>query len=380
MGGGGNSEKADRRRFFAAFTLVELLVVIAIIGVLIALLLPAVQAAREAARRMQCTNHLKQMGLAVHGFHDAINGLPPAMVTTPTGDGLSGVTFWGVILPYLEQGSVYELLRNKTSDFNNRFDNTVWGLTATSGLTANERRACNSVPVYFCPSRRSNPVPYGDAPAASTNGDAPNFGPQADYAAVYGTEIARWPNWVRYPGVGGNDPISGAGATMEVRHYAGPFRAAKLLGSTRGTWAPMDTMAWWRDGSTNQIIVGEKFISNNNQGDCKNGSASNRGKLGDCSIMMSGGLAGHAPFRSFRGRFAKDPNFDGNNTDDTGADAFHWGGMHQGVCNFLMGDGSVRPISVTIPAGSEAQGNTTATKTLLCLLGLVNDGQTIALP
>lgn len=105
-----------RRR---AFTLVELLVVIAIIGILIGLLLPAVQAAREAARRSQCTNNLKQLMLAFHNYHDQWNLFPPGLVTmgnwaatSNCPEGQCGSWTWGAyILPYCEQGSLYETLR-----------------------------------------------------------------------------------------------------------------------------------------------------------------------------------------------------------------------------------------------------------------------------
>src|SRR5687767_13127460 len=90
-----------------AFTLVELLVVIAIIGVLVALLLPAVQMAREAARASSCKNHLRQLGLAVHQYHDAVSQLPPGWLA----DKPEGTPGWGwspALFPYLEQANLSE--------------------------------------------------------------------------------------------------------------------------------------------------------------------------------------------------------------------------------------------------------------------------------
>ena len=104
------------RRRNAAFTLVELLVVIAIIGVLVALLLPAIQAAREAARRSSCSNNLKQIGLGLHNYHDTHGVFPPGHMiwnpNTPPGHGLTGsmrLMGWQVhLLPFIEQGSIYD--------------------------------------------------------------------------------------------------------------------------------------------------------------------------------------------------------------------------------------------------------------------------------
>src|SRR5262249_29647509 len=97
------------RRPIPGFTLVELLVVIAIIGVLVALLLPAVQAARESARRIQCSNNLKQIGVALQNHHDAIKTFPPGQIHT-TSSGEPYTTTWGIeLLSYLEQSSLQGL-------------------------------------------------------------------------------------------------------------------------------------------------------------------------------------------------------------------------------------------------------------------------------
>ena len=97
-----------------AFTLVELLVVIAIIGILIGMLLPAVQQIRETARRTDCLNNLRQVGLAAHMFHDANGAFPPSRTASGSNDPdkvqIEGAESWFVrLLPYVEQGGIYEL-------------------------------------------------------------------------------------------------------------------------------------------------------------------------------------------------------------------------------------------------------------------------------
>src|SRR5262249_48998123 len=101
-----------------AFTLVELLVVIAIIGVLVALLLPAVQTARESARRTQCNNNLKQIGLAIHNFEGAYGIFPPAATrVSDQNPWMHGPTWWIYTMPYMEQQNTY----SKITFTNNTF-------------------------------------------------------------------------------------------------------------------------------------------------------------------------------------------------------------------------------------------------------------------
>ena len=100
------------------FTLIELLVVIAIIAILIALLLPAVQQAREAARRTQCKNNLKQLGLALHNYHDVHLMFPGNIVETP--GGFRNTSWYTLILPYLEQAPAYQLMEFSGTNFSNQ--------------------------------------------------------------------------------------------------------------------------------------------------------------------------------------------------------------------------------------------------------------------
>ena len=143
----------DRRRS-RAFTLVELLVVIAIIGTLVGLLLPAVQSAREAARRAKCLNNLKQLGIAIHNHHDTRGILPTGGQSWNTwkytsgrpASGVNQTAGWGLqILPFLESEALW--LGNGAKDLNGNNTISDWERFAFA--------RGRPVPQYFCPSRRS---------------------------------------------------------------------------------------------------------------------------------------------------------------------------------------------------------------------------------
>lgn len=139
------------------FTLIELLVVIAIIAILVALLLPAVQQAREAARRAQCKSNLKQIGIALHNYHDVFSSLPNG--TTSTLRGHWGISWWPRILPYIDQAGLYEQLvfegnhpgwTHNTGSVQGHPNN--WSAGYRNGRAANR----NPIPVMLCP---SSPLP-----------------------------------------------------------------------------------------------------------------------------------------------------------------------------------------------------------------------------
>jgi len=178
-----NSSKSHGSR---GFTLVELLVVIAIIGILVSLLLPAVQAAREAARRMQCTNNLKQLGLGLHMYHDTYRCFPtgvynsyggrdPSFPYAAQGLGMSGASWFQFIMPYIEQRAIYD-------GYSPFFDaaERPGGKDVYRAPTRYEKFA-----VFQCPSDPSNPSESHDgfqgnyvmcAGSEDFKSEAPNYG------------------------------------------------------------------------------------------------------------------------------------------------------------------------------------------------------------
>ncbi len=185
------SQAASRRN---GFTLIELLIVVAIIAILIALLLPAVQQTREAARRTQCKNHLKQIGLAVHNYASSFDRLPPSMAINPALTNNSSWSVHGRIMPFLDQANAY-----------NRINLQETWSSPTNALIVSGWR----VPVYVCPSDAKS----HQARAAS----GVNL-----YATNYGFNFGSWFIYNPATGAGGDGLFS-------------PNVALKLAAITDGT-------------------------------------------------------------------------------------------------------------------------------------------------
>ncbi len=370
-----------------AFTLVELLVVIAIIGVLVALLLPAVQTARESARRMTCANQLKQVGIAIHNFHDTRGGLPPNTIGS-----ITRITLWGLILPFMEQATIYDNLKYRSHDFQDELINTNFWNT----LTEEERRQYN-IKTYFCPSRRSTgslhmsagPTQTGAPDKVKNNGENGSggqggvYGPQGDYAIPYGSDATgisgasgNW--WDHYrPAHGGNHDANKGPFRPAILNEPGIYTGINADSTTEGNgarysaWKVRDTMARWADGTSNQIIIGEKHIAQANLGVCEANSSA-RQRYSDCSIFVTGDWNSTASGRNFRTNnsnvIANDVDFRPSENALNSTSIIGFGSYHPGVCQFLFGDGTVDMLSCSL------------NPTILECLGWVDDGKVIELP
>jgi prepilin-type N-terminal cleavage/methylation domain-containing protein/prepilin-type processing-associated H-X9-DG protein len=274
-------------RLRRGFTLIELLVVIAIISMLIGLLLPAVQRAREAANRAKCQSNLKQIALACHNYENTRLHLPPSRIRGEY------MTWAWIILPQLEQGNLYQ----------------IWPEGSTVGLHYIESTGFlnTPIPVYTCPSRRDPgqitaagfPEPAGCAFAHSIGGAV------SDYAAAIGTT--------------GDDGGDKMGNDI-------PPNAPRPTGAFVIT--PGVRIADITDGTSNTILVGEKNIPKGSFGvypwDCNTYDAVNC----ICSTRSAG------------------PGFPiAQGPTDT---RVTFGGPHPGVCQFAFADGSVHPVRNSI--------------------------------
>jgi prepilin-type N-terminal cleavage/methylation domain-containing protein/prepilin-type processing-associated H-X9-DG protein len=338
-----------------AFTLIELLVVIAIIGVLIGLLLPAVQKVREASNRSRCQNNLKQIGIAIHNYADVGGGLPPASI------GNVGLTLWAILLPYIEQDNIYRQLDMNAAAHYGEPD-TGAAFTSAAFAQGSQRnftvlRTASGISTYLCPTRRvagaknNHGYPVHDYAIVMSGGDNWQFwnNPNGQTQALRVAKVAGDTNLLSIPN--GGTP-------------AAPFPVAQ---PNQG-WKPRDNFSWINDGTSNTAVVGEKHITQNYLNKCCRNDHGPNGRDGYPYWNRGNGPPYYGEYwvaGAVSLGLARSP-LTGENLVVSSAPAL--GSWHPGTCNFLMADGSVRGIDVSIAPAT------------LVNLGRVNDGATIELP
>jgi prepilin-type processing-associated H-X9-DG protein/prepilin-type N-terminal cleavage/methylation domain-containing protein len=271
-----------------AFTLIELLVVIAIIGILVSLLLPAVQKVREAANRSKCFNHLKQIGLGLHNYHDTHQSFPPGyQATMPYEDGANDTApGWGwaaFLLPYIEQNNVYQSIN----------------LTLPVEHPSNAAAIQPMIKLYLCP---SDILPEAAFPVPDGFGDTAAVAAPTSYAAC----------------VGGDESDT-----------TGPGGLGVFYRNSRTRFADIT------DGSSETILIGERAWANANSiwAGAISGGVCKRGQYNPCP----GSGASWYPAATL---VLAHSHFNNTTTDaDGGIDDFS--SRHQGGSNFAFADGSV---------------------------------------
>lgn len=269
-----------------AFTLVELLVVIAIIGILVALLLPAVQAAREAARRTSCTNNLKQLGIALHNYHDTHKSLPPGWIgldpnsARPLAEGEPGWGWASMLLPFLEQSSVAERLIDYTRPI-------------TDSVNVGARG--HVLPLLQCPS--DDLPPYFDLERAGSPGQVLVNLPTASYIGVFGSEEIE---------VCEGLPVGNVCLGNGVFQHLVSVRFAQITDGLSYTYLVGERASRFGDSTWLGVVSG-----------------------GDETLARVLGVADHAP------------NSQGGHLDDFSSE-------HPTGTNHLLGDGSVRLVQESI--------------------------------
>ncbi|HVJ88016.1 MAG TPA: DUF1559 domain-containing protein [Caulifigura sp.] len=311
------------------FTLIELLVVIAIIAILIALLLPAVQQAREAARRTQCKNHLKQLGLALHNYHDVFNYFAPGAIhqtgtNLPMGPNTNGhFNNWSWIMyvsPYLELSTVYNTV-------------TPGPFNMSQALNDAVKRPVLLTPVamFRCPSdsgpEMNDLILFSTRPSGST---VPTALPRSNYVANNGSYSFRHPL---------GDVANGANVNNGFFGVLGMMRTDGVLSAQNG--GGIRRIRDITDGTSNSVAIGERCYQ---KGKVIYGAAAMWGIRGsgeaagdELTNMVNGFACG---WRSINA--PEEPNVAAP-THRRGFSSNHTGGAQ-----FLMGDGSVRFISENI--------------------------------